>query len=146
MKIISKDTLSQEYDDSSENPMNELIDDHPDILSNNLDEISNDSEKDGELYLKIFSSKLNKLRNSLNLFLKVNIGTIEYKMKMMKYNILSDIEKNYKNNFYKLKEVSNRLKKDINIKLIISKNTKDINRIIYLINCKIYLKKIWIQK
>ena len=134
MKIISKDTLSQEYDDSSENPMNELIDDHPDILSNNLDEISNDSEKDGELYLKIFSSKLNKLRNSLNLFLKVNIGTIEYKMKMMKYNILSDIEKNYKNNFYKLKEVSNRLKKDINSKLIISKNTKDINRIIYLIN------------
>ena len=146
MKIISKDTLSQEYDDSSENPMNELIDDHPDILSNNLDEISNDSEKDGELYLKIFSSKLNKLRNSLNLFLKVNIGTIEYKMKMMKYNILSDIEKNYKNNFYKLKEVSNRLKKDINSKLIISKNTKDINRIIYLINCKIYLKKIWKQK
>ena len=138
MKIISKDTLSQEYDDSSENPMNELIDDHPDILSNNLDEISNDSEKDGELYLKIFSSKLNKLRNSLNLFLKVNIGTIEYKMKMMKYNILSDIEKNYKNNFYKLKEVSNRLKKDINSKLIISKNTKDINRIIYFINCKIY--------
>jgi hypothetical protein len=146
MKIISKDTLSQEYDDTSENPMNELIDDHPDILSNNLDEISNDSEKDGELYLKIFSSKLNKLRNSLNLFLKVNIGTIEYKMKMMKYNILSDIEKNYKNNFYKLKEVSNRLKKDINSKLIISKNTKDINRIIYLINCKIYLKKIWKQK
>ena len=75
---------------------------------------------------------------SLSSLLKVNIKSIQYKTILMKYR-LNDEMKNNKLVSYPQEEVFNKMKKDMNSRLIIAQNTKEINRLINMINGKVII-------
>ena len=70
------------------------------------------------------------------MLLKINVQSTEYKTNLMKISLFNEIKNDELNNEDSpdLKEVFSNLKKDLNSKIIINQNTKEISRLTKMIN------------
>ena len=124
------------YNGNSQNPYHDNSNDKNDFLTE-------ETENQGS-YVILIKNKLEKIKMFLKMLLKINVQSTEYKTNLMKISLFNEIKNDELKNEDSpdLKEVFSNLKKDLNSKIIINQNTKEISRLTKMINSIFIFNKV----